>query len=168
MKFRTVIEGAELDFDFTHAPEKITLADNPEKVAVDLVSLGKNAFSLLLNGKSHYLTITRETEGFEVTVDHHTHIVLVQDETEILLKKFGLSTNHTQKEGQVYAQIPGMVSRIFVKQGDEIKAQQKLLILEAMKMENEIDSPFEGRVKAIHVSPGSAVEKGDIIMEIDS
>ena len=168
MKYRTIIEETELDIDFTHAPEKITLVNNLDKMAIDLVALGKDAFSLLLNGKSHYLTITREPEGFKVTVDHHSHIVLVQDETDIILKKFGLSTNNDQKEGQVHAQIPGMVSRIFVKQGEEIKAKQKLLILEAMKMENEIGSPFEGRVKAIYVSPGSAVEKGDIIMEIEA
>jgi len=168
MKYRTIIEGEELDFDFTHAPEKITLVDNLDKMAVDLVALGKDIYSLILNGKSHYLTITREPEGFKVIVDHHAHIVLVQDETDLLLKKFGLNINNDQKEGQIHAQIPGMVSRIFVKKDEEIKEQQKLLILEAMKMENEIDSPFEGRVKEIYVSPGSAVEKGDIIMEIGS
>ncbi len=168
MNFRTIIDDTELDFDFTHAPEKITIVGHPRKVEVDLVSLGENAFSLLLDNKSHYLTIIEEPDGFEVTVDHHTHIVTVQDDTEILLKKFGLSNTNTRNEGQVRAQIPGMVSRIFVTQGESIKAQQKLLILEAMKMENEIDSPFEGIVKTIHVTPGSAVEKGELIMEIES
>ena len=105
-------------------------------------------------------------QGYEVTVDHHTNLVHVQDEVDILLKQFGLQGDESIHAGEIHAQIPGLVSQIFVQQGDKVKVNEKLFILEAMKMENEIDSPIQGTVKRIHISTGSKVEKGDLIMDI--
>ncbi|MBT7377916.1 MAG: hypothetical protein HN820_07140, partial [Candidatus Marinimicrobia bacterium] len=58
-------------------------------------------------------------------------------------------------------------SQVFVEVGDTVKVGDKLFILEAMKMENEIDSPISGIIKNIAVESGVAVEKGTFIMEIE-
>ena len=68
--------------------------------------------------------------------------------------------------GEIHAQIPGLLNRIFVQEGDGVNINQKLFILEAMKMENEIDSPISGIVDKIYIKAGDKVEKGDLIMEI--
>ena len=68
--------------------------------------------------------------------------------------------------GEIHAQIPGLVSQIFVKKGDKVEVSQKLFILEAMKMENEINSPVRGTVNAIYYKAGDTVNKGNIIMDI--
>jgi pyruvate carboxylase subunit B len=60
------------------------------------------------------------------------------------------------------------VSQLFVKPGDNVDIGQKLLILEAMKMENEIDSPIAGIVNNIHIKSGDKVEKGELIMDINN
>ncbi|SVB13683.1 uncharacterized protein METZ01_LOCUS166537 [marine metagenome] len=70
--------------------------------------------------------------------------------------------------GTIHAQIPGLISKIFVKEGDQIEVNQKLFILEAMKMENEIDSPISGIVDKIHYKTGDKVGKGNLIMDIIS
>ena len=70
--------------------------------------------------------------------------------------------------GKVYAQIPGMISEIYVKKGDNVNINDKLFILEAMKMENEIASSVKGTIKEILVKPGISVEKGSLIMEIQN
>ena len=105
-------------------------------------------------------------DGYEVTVNHHTHFVQVKDKLELLLEKIGMQSKTSNHSGEIYAQIPGLVSSIFVKSGDTVKTGEKLCILEAMKMENEITSHKNGTVTLIHINPGANVKKGTLLMEI--
>jgi len=68
--------------------------------------------------------------------------------------------------GAVTAPLPGVVKSILVKEGDEVHEGDALLILEAMKMESEIDATTSGTVKKIHVTEGTAVQEGEILVEI--
>ncbi len=165
MKFNTIIENQSLKMEFSDSLDQL-LIKKENNLKIDSVRLSQNSYSLILNGKSHYITINSHLKGYEVTVDHHTHLVQVQDELDILLEKFGMQIEETSHAGKIHAQIPGLVSQIFVKKGDKVKVSQKLFILEAMKMENEIDSPVSGIIDHIHCKIGDKVEKGNIIMEI--
>ena len=165
MKFNTIIENQSLKMKFSDSLDQL-LIKKENNLKIDSVRLSQNSYSLILNGKSHYITINSHLKGYEVTVDHHTHLVQVQDELDILLEKFGMQIEETSHAGKIHAQIPGLVSQIFVKKGDKVKVSQKLFILEAMKMENEIDSPVSGTIDHIHSKAGDKVEKGNIIMEI--
>ena len=165
MKFNTIIENQSVVVEFSESINQFSI--KTENVTeIDCVQLNYNSYSLILNGQSHYLTINPHFQGYEVTVDHHTHIVQVQDELDILLGKFGIKSDQAYHGGEIHAQIPGLVSQIFVKKGDKVKVNQKLFILEAMKMENEIDSPVSGTIDNIHCKVGDKVEQGNIIMEI--
>jgi len=167
MKFNTIIENQSLKMEFSNSLDQL-LIKKEYNLKIDSVRLSQNSYSLILNGKSHYLTINPHLNGYEVMVDHHTHLVYVQDEVDILLEQFGLQPDKFNHAGEIYAQIPGLVSQIFVKKGDKVKVNQKLFILEAMKMENEIDSPVSGTIDHIHCKAGDKVEKGNIIMEIQN
>ncbi len=68
--------------------------------------------------------------------------------------------------GKISSPLPGTVINIFVKEGDKVKVGQKLMILEAMKMENNIDSDKDGKVISIPVRPGQSVMEGDTLIEI--
>ncbi len=68
--------------------------------------------------------------------------------------------------GAVAAPLPGVVKSILVKEGDTVKEGDALLVLEAMKMDSEIDAGSSGTVKKIHVSEGAAVQEGEILIEI--
>ena len=63
--------------------------------------------------------------------------------------------------------IPGNIQRIMVKEGDEVSAGTPMMILEAMKMRNEILSPFQGTIKKIHVSEGDMVPKAHLLLEFE-
>ena len=167
MKFNTIIENQPLEMEFSDSLNQFSIKTEND-VEIDCVRLSQNSYSLILNGQSHYLTINPHLEGYEVTVDHHTNLVHVQDEVDILLEQFGLQGDESIHAGEIHAQIPGLVSQIFVQQGDKVKVNQKLFILEAMKMENEIDSPIKGTIDHIYCKEGDKVEKGNIIMEIIS
>jgi pyruvate carboxylase subunit B len=63
--------------------------------------------------------------------------------------------------------MPGLVVRVNVQPGDEVQAGQGLVVMEAMKMENELRAPAAGRVRAILAAPGTAVEKGAVLIELE-
>lgn len=67
----------------------------------------------------------------------------------------------------VVAPMPGLIVRVSVEVGDLVQAGQGIVVMEAMKMENELRSSACGTVKAIHVTPGHAVEKGTVLVELD-
>tara|TARA_R110002072_G_scaffold534_1_gene3412 strand:+ start:19821 stop:20327 length:507 start_codon:yes stop_codon:yes gene_type:complete len=79
-------------------------------------------------------------------------------------KPSGLSAG---SEGELLTQMPGKIVKIAVKKGEEVKKGQTLIILEAMKMENEIKSGMDGIVKEIHVKEGDALDSGVLMMEVE-
>ena len=168
MNFSTIIAGDRLDMEFSPSMDTMRVTKNKRKQEIDCVPLTDNSFSLILNGRIYHLTITSQLDGYEVTVNHHTHFVQVKDRLELLLEKCGMQSEVTIHADEIHAQIPGLVSHIFVRAGDIVKAGEKLCILEAMKMENEITSPKNGTVSRIHIDPGDNVEKGNLLMEISN
>jgi biotin carboxyl carrier protein len=77
-------------------------------------------------------------------------------------------TETTVGAGVVKAIMPGTIVRVFVTEGDSVNTGDVLLVLEAMKMENELQSPTAGVVKVIHVQPGDAVEMDAVLIEVES
>lgn len=69
--------------------------------------------------------------------------------------------------GELKTQMPGKIVKIMVKEGDKVEKGQTLIILEAMKMENEIKCGVDGTVKTIHVNEGDALEQGVLMMEVE-
>ena len=166
MKFQTTIDGNILDIDLTSTKETIQVEYNKTKKRIDCVPLSPNSFSLLLSGNTHYISIIPQKNSYHVTVDYNTYSVEVKDTLEILLENFGIENTTNGHANNIHAQIPGLVNQIFVKKGDNVHIGDKLYILEAMKMENEISSTKKGLVSKIYIKPGISVEKDDLIMEI--
>lgn len=85
-----------------------------------------------------------------------------------LTKKFEQKSKWKKPdEKHLFSYIPGTVCRIFVKPGDVVDMQSRLMILEAMKMQNIICSPMAGRIKAVHVKEGERVRKGVLMVEFE-
>jgi biotin carboxyl carrier protein len=68
---------------------------------------------------------------------------------------------------QLKAPMPGKVVRVLVKPGEQVRARQPLVVIEAMKMENELRAAATGTVRAVRVKPGEAVEKGQVLVEFE-
>ena len=167
MIFEAIIDDKKINISIEGTTPNFEIICDNKSIDMDCQPLSPHSYSLILNGKSHFLSIHEHPQGFEVTIDQHTNIVTIKDEQQILLEKFGITSSEIAQTGEIYAQIPGLISQIFVTFGDDIKTGDKLFILEAMKMENEIDSPLSGTVKSISIKSGIAVEKGTLIMEIE-
>ena len=87
-----------------------------------------------------------------------------------LTRKFGMRKIKPQLENPcvVKAFIPGLIKKIYVKEGDRIRKGEKLVVLEAMKMENQILSATSGIIKRIHIPEGKVVVKNELLIEIEA
>ena len=166
MKFQAIIDETTIDISIQNKPSGMEIICDNESIEIDCQPLSPHSYSLIINEKSHFLSIRSHPQGYEVTIDQHTNIVTIMDEQQLLLEKLGLSPSEKKQTGKIITQLPGLISQIFVSVGDRVNSGDKLFILEAMKMENEIDSPLSGTVKNISVESNVAVEKGTLIMEI--
>ena len=86
-----------------------------------------------------------------------------------LTRKFGMrNPNPKLKDPKVVnAFIPGLIKDVYVKEGDEVERGDKLLVLEAMKMENQLLAAVSGKIKKIYVEPGKVVVKNELLVEIE-
>ena len=104
---------------------------------------------------------------YETSVDGWVFEVAVEDEPRALLReRAGQGSEGAAKHRSdvVKAQIPGRVVRLWVAEGDTVEAGQRLLAIEAMKMENEVRAPHGGTIEQVGVAVGSSVELGDELL----
>ncbi|MFM8979385.1 MAG: acetyl-CoA carboxylase biotin carboxyl carrier protein subunit [Planctomycetia bacterium] len=136
------------------------LVDGAPHVA-DVAGAGNDGLlSLLLDGGS-WTIATRFEEGHAVLSFHDREVrVRIEDERTRAARLATGGARQASGRVDVKSVMPGVVKELRVKAGEAVSAGQPLLILEAMKMENEIRAPHEGLVEVLHVAPGTAVEKG--------
>jgi len=86
----------------------------------------------------------------------------------ILIKKYENRKKWTKKDESILsAIIPGTIGKIYVSEGDDVSVGQKLLVLEAMKMLNQILASVNGKIKKVHVKEGDRVTKEQLLIEIE-
>ncbi|MFQ6616848.1 MAG: biotin/lipoyl-containing protein [Fidelibacterota bacterium] len=174
MKFVASVDGNELTFRLHRVNRVVTveLEDSqltggaPPGEEIDFVRLSPHSYSVLVGRSSHYLIITEHPEGFRVVLDQQTYEVKITDERTLFLQKLGMDVAATDIRGEVRAPIPGLITSVFVKPGQKIGRGDKVAILEAMKMENEIQTLVSGTVDKVPVSTGQSVEKDALLVSI--
>lgn len=130
--------------------------------------LSDRHLSLLIDGKSFSAVVLEETDGVtRVQIRNREFDVRLKTERDLLLERFGLAEAGGAHLLEVRAPMPGLVLSVAVDPGSEIEAGTGLLVLEAMKMENEIRADRKTVVKAVHVAPGDAVGKNDLLIELE-
>jgi biotin carboxyl carrier protein len=139
-----------------------------EPVDVDIVRSGlPELYSVLFGGKSHEMLITSDRFNYTVTLRSEQFQVQVQDERSRRLNQARKMPTLPDGELAITAPIPGLVVKALVNPGDAVEEGQPLIILEAMKMENEIRSTRSGVAKAVMVSPGQRVEQNAVLIVLD-
>jgi len=121
---------------------------------------------MAIDGKSETYAMARTRDGWEIQNRGRRWVVEVTDERSRTLKQLVGQGRRRPEGGVVRAPMPGMVLRLEVAPGQKVVAGEGLLVLEAMKMENEIRAGSAGVIKQIFVRPGQAVEKGTDLLEI--
>lgn len=140
-----------------------------EMVQANLLEMdGTEVRSLLLGGKSHRILATRKEKGRWSMHLSGTHLLArVVDERTRIIEEMTGGPEGPGGPKAMKAPMPGLVVRVEVEVGQVVGPGDGLVIVEAMKMENELKSEGEARVKAILVEEGQAVEKDQIMMEFE-
>ena len=144
----------ESQFDVEIAPDG-QIAIGHERASVQSASLSEKEMSLLLDGKSYRIAFCRSESSVDLLINGELIEVTVQNERDLLLKQYGGSSSTRGSKEKIFAPMPALVVKVEVREGDFVSAGQGLIILEAMKMENEIKSPETGKIKSIHVEKGN-------------
>lgn len=165
MIYNTIINKLPLELELHSLLNKIYIT-NKDASTFDCKKISENSYSILIDNKVYNVSTFINQNEYKIIINHKVYKVNVKDEADLFLQNTGININSDTNEGKIYAEIPGLISQIFVKKGDNVKLNQKLCILEAMKMENEITSPINGKIININCSKGSSIDKGKLIMEI--
>lgn len=144
---------------------------------VDFVPLSEARYSLLMNNAVVEVVSSPLVEegrnGFarntmRIMINKKEFTAIVDDHRSLLLKSLRQEEGSTSGSLVVTSPMPGRVVKIEVQEGEEVQEGRGLVVLEAMKMENELKAPVRGRVMSIHVRGGTSVEKGEKLLTIES
>jgi len=165
MKYTATVGGQTFEVEITQSGQ-VALAGEP--CSVDLVSIdGLSLFSVIVNNRSYEVFVERSGGHYYITIEGQRHIVRVDDERTRLLAQVGPGERPSRAEVAVEAPMPGLVVAVPVEVGQEVEMGQGVVILEAMKMENELRAPRGGRVKAVRVGQGQTVDRGEVLVVIE-
>lgn len=131
---------------------------------VSILNVEDNLIDLEVNGSVYQVEVDKTIQP--VKTPKLIRQRLVPDTETTPSVGTGAKTPVAPAAGKIKSPLPGTVLSILVKAGDSVKVGQKLMVLEAMKMENNIDSDKEGKITAIKVNPGQSVMEGDVLIEI--
>ncbi|MBC7915512.1 MAG: acetyl-CoA carboxylase biotin carboxyl carrier protein subunit [Pyrinomonadaceae bacterium] len=137
------------------------------KIAFDLQRTAESGFNILYHNKSYNVEVigfNKTEKTFLLKVNNKPYTVQAADRYDDLLKKMGLEGSASTTIKDIKAPMPGLVIQILVKEGQQILKGDNLIILEAMKMENSIKSPFDAVVKLLKVKVGDKLEKNQIMI----
>lgn len=122
-----------------------------------------------IDGTVHRLIAQRVGRGvYELSMDGHRLTVEALDERGRVIRELSSASNKAAGPAHLNAPMPGLIVRINVRDGDPVRAGQGLVVMEAMKMENELRAAAAGTVRRVVVAPGSAVEKGALLIEMEA
>jgi len=151
MKLEVQIDGHSHSLDLDLSP-------------ADGVEVEPGIYSILLDGHSYEVKLEPSEDGVYANVDGHRYQVQVRDPRRLPRARAALSTTGRQK---ISSPMPGKVVRVLASEGDQVEAGQGLLVVEAMKMQNEIRSPKAGRVVSLRATEGAAVSGGETLAEVE-
>ena len=140
---------------------------NDQPLSVDFQQLTEGGIiSLLIDNRSLEAIVEERNDHWEVLIRGELYSVAVQDERAYRLAKARGLSNVITGEALMKSPMPGLIIAVSVIEGQAIAEGDQVIILESMKMENELRSPRDGVVKHIYVESGATVEKNQILVSI--
>jgi len=157
-RVEVTLEGAEAQVGGEATPAHPAHLAEVEGTPIHLVTIG---------GALHRVAVRRgDARGrYSLWMDGHRFEVEALDERMRTIRDLTAAAGGVAGPRPLVAPMPGLVVRVSVAEGDQVQAGQGVVVMEAMKMENELRAPAAGVVRAVHVRPGMAVEKGAPLVE---
>jgi biotin carboxyl carrier protein len=166
VKYEVLLAGKTRLVELARVADDWKISLDGKELDASVAEVAPNTFSVLLNGESHQIRVAPRADG---TLTLHTR--LAEYDVEVTDPRVWRGRRHgaLEVEGrqQVTAPMPGKVVRVLVREGDAVETGQGLLVVEAMKMQNEIRSPKNGKVEKLLAKEGLAVNAGDVLAWVE-
>ncbi|MGO9602701.1 MAG: biotin/lipoyl-containing protein [Candidatus Binataceae bacterium] len=167
MRYVATLDGAEHEVEVEElSAETFAIRVGDHRFEADLRRVGPASVSVILDNRSFDFDLVRE--GEEIVVSSRggaTRLTLVDAARHAMRSRGG--RREVSGRVEIKAAMPGRVVNVLVATGDEVKVDQGVIIVEAMKMENELKSPKAGKVIEVKVVAGQTVEKGELLLVIE-
>lgn len=164
MKYITSVEGKQFLVEVID-DKHVSVDGKVYEIDFESVS-GQPVYSLIVDGRSHESYIYQGDDNWQVLLRGRLYPVTVEDEREKRLRAAAGGGVAETGEFHLRAPMPGLVVAIPVAEGQPIKRGQVILILESMKMQNEIKSPRDGTIGRIRVKAGETVEQKQTLLSV--
>ncbi len=138
--------------------------------AAHLADIAGTPVQLVTIGNAVHRVAVRRTGlrgRYSLWIDGYRFDVEALDERTRTIRDMTAASARTAGPAPLVAPMPGLIVRVDARAGEQVQAGQGLVVMEAMKMENELRAPAGGTVRAVYVSPGMAVEKGAVLVELE-
>jgi biotin carboxyl carrier protein len=166
VKYEVLLAGKTRLVELARVADDWKISLDGKELDASVAEVAPNTFSVLLNGESHQIRVAPRADD---TLTLHTR--LAEYEVEVTDPRVWRGRRHgaLEVEGrqQVTAPMPGKIVRVLVREGDAVETGQGLLVVEAMKMQNEIRSPKNGKVEKLLAKEGLAVNAGDVLAWVE-
>lgn len=137
---------------------------NGKEYAVNIIDVKENVAHLTVNGAEYNVEIGGLNTAPKKVVNRGVQVPTLQSQSQAPVKKPAAAAGGAANA--LKTPLPGVVLDVFVQEGDAVKAGQRVLLLEAMKMENNIEADRDGVVEKISVRKGDSVLEGDVLLTI--
>lgn len=166
MKYFVEVNGREHEVELVERLGELLVAVDSKALELDYCEVDdQGQVSLLCGQDSYAVSIESASQNeFSITIAGHLYEVAIEDERE--RAAHAAERESASRGGVLKSVMSGVVVELLVEQGSAVEVGQPLLILEAMKMQNEISAEFAGRVEALHVAAGDAVGSGAKLITI--
>ena len=167
MRLTAEVDGEEFSLELRKgngAAEYILSGARSDAGEASIAAAMPGVYSVLLGNKSFTVALARRGNELEVWANGRRHIVVLRDPRD-RSGKAGRASAAGPVE--IRAQMPGKVIKMLVERGSRVETGQGVIIVEAMKMQNEMKSPKDGVVSKIHVAEGGTVAAGEALMVIE-
>lgn len=166
MKYLVVVDGAELEVVIDG--EHVSMAEVSASARIEELESSPERVLMLGNEVHRVLARRGATRGrYTLWVDGVRLEVEALDERTRAIRDLAAATSGPAGPAPLVAPMPGMIVRVNVGDGDAVQSGQGLVVMEAMKMENELRATASGTVRRVLVQPGTAVEKGALLLEME-
>ncbi|MEJ2706624.1 MAG: biotin/lipoyl-binding protein [Anaerolineales bacterium] len=165
MKYITTIGGREFEVELIDDDHVIV---NGVTYAVDFNSIGNQpVYSMIVDGNSYEAYVYPDDEGWQVLLHGRLFPTTVEDEREKRLRAASGGAVAQRGEFHLKAPMPGLVVAIPVEEGQAVKQGDVLVILESMKMQNELKAPRDGVISRLRVAKGDSVDQRQTLLSVE-
>jgi biotin carboxyl carrier protein len=165
MLYDITIDGKKYRVELAQAEGRWQCSLDGREFPVDAVLTGHDSLSLLLQGKTYEIKRERTATDTRIWVDGSAYAVEIRDPRSLRARKRNAGDESGPRK--VVASMPGKVVRLLVSENAEVEAGQGIVVVEAMKMQNEIKSPKKGTVQKLMATEGTNVNAGDVLAIVE-